>query len=111
MKEYIDMTKRTTYIGGVFEALLGLGWAIQETVEFCNKLPAADVVERKRGEWEHLDNDWFDLWRCTACGDEWTFEYDPTSTDTRVNFCPNCGADMRSHHDSLCDQTDAELTR
>lgn len=45
MAEYIDMTKRATYIGCVFDALLGLDWAIQEAVDFCDKLENADVVE------------------------------------------------------------------
>lgn len=57
-------------------------------------IPAADVMEVKRGRWEDIGNDWFDLWRCSACGAEWSFPYDPTSTETRVNFCPDCGARM-----------------
>ena len=57
--------------------------------------PAADVAPVVHGEWEHFESGWHDLWRCTSCGDEWTFEYDPTDKETMVNFCPNCGADMR----------------
>lgn len=58
-------------------------------------MPAVDAVEVVRGKWEHLESGLHDLWRCTSCGDEWTFEYDPTDKETMVNFCPNCGADMR----------------
>jgi DNA-directed RNA polymerase subunit RPC12/RpoP len=47
-----------------------------------------------KGKWEHMGDDWIDLWKCSACGEEWTFSYDPTSPDTRVNYCPNCGAKM-----------------
>lgn len=47
-----------------------------------------------RGRWEYFEDGLLDLWRCTSCGDEWTFEYDPTNADTRVNCCPNCGARM-----------------
>lgn len=56
--------------------------------------PAADVVPVVHGRWEHLEDGWFDLWKCSACGDEWTFEYDPTDSETKVNYCPNCGARM-----------------
>lgn len=59
-----------------------------------DSIPAADVVEVKHGRWEDIGNDWFDLWRCSACGAEWSFPYDPTSAETRVNFCPDCGARM-----------------
>lgn len=41
----INMTKRKTYIGDVFSALLDRGWAIQETVDFCNRLTTIDAVE------------------------------------------------------------------
>lgn len=40
----IDMTKRKTYIGDVFAALLDRGWAIQETVDFCDRLSTVDAV-------------------------------------------------------------------
>ena len=50
--------------------------------------------EVKHGRWEDVGHDWFDLWKCSVCGTEWNFAYDPTSTDTRVNYCPDCGARM-----------------
>jgi hypothetical protein len=56
--------------------------------------PAADVVPVVHGRWEHLEDGWFDLWRCSACGDEWFFEYDPRDEETLVKFCPNCGCRM-----------------
>ena len=80
------------------------------------KAPAADVVERKRGEWlsayeyalklgvtdkEKLEEAKKDKW--------WKFCKDcEQQVKGFHNFCPNCGADMRSHHDSLCDQTEEE---
>ena len=51
------------------------------------KLPSADVVERKRGEWiAKANNPHNARWLCSACN---------YATVSRHNFCPNCGADMR----------------
>ena len=48
-------------------------------------VPAADVVEVRRGEWIlDKDNDFY----CSACK-----KYPPLIRQT--NFCPKCGADMR----------------
>ena len=53
-------------------------------------LPSADVVERKRGEWIDGANH-NGYVRCSMCG------YNEFRTDRcdYLNFCPNCGADMR----------------
>ena len=56
--------------------------------------PSADVVPVVRGHWEFDGSDWSDIWKCSACGDEWFFEYDPRDAETLVKFCPNCGARM-----------------
>lgn len=73
-----------------------------------DRIPAADVVERKRGEWVHTtieDDDWggtYHRWTCSVCGGR------VGVASAGANFCKWCGADMRSHHDSLCDQTGIE---
>ena len=68
---------------------------------------AADVVERKRGEWQEVSY-WkyknghsirYTAKRCSVCGAD-------VGKKTQYNGCPYCFADMRSHHDSLCDQTE-----
>ena len=64
---------------------------MQAAADTIEKFDAVPVVQ---GRWEHMDDDLFDLWRCTACGEEWTFSYDPTDADTKVNYCPECGARM-----------------
>lgn len=55
-------------------------------------IPAADVVERKRGEWKiaayGIDGE--DVY-CSVCGLGGNFPY--------WNFCPICGADMRKDGD------------
>lgn len=52
------------------------------------RLPAADVVERKRGEWNVriFGRDGTDTY-CSVCGRGGNRPY--------WNFCPNCGANMR----------------
>lgn len=58
-------------------------------------MPAADVVEVKRGRWEYLQDD---EWRCSNChtvfntGGKWI-----PMTD---NFCSECGADMRERREN-----------
>lgn len=54
-----------------------------------DSIPAADVVERKTGEWmpykTKTGKNW---WACSLCG--FVSEH-----KAHHNFCPNCGADMR----------------
>ena len=57
--------------------------------------PAADVVERKRGEWvEHKEwdfkaRDYFLAgYHCSCCG-HWYLNHN------KYKYCPDCGADMR----------------
>lgn len=50
------------------------------------RISAADVKPVVRGKWEHFGSDVF---RCSECG------YGIQPWNIGVNFCPNCGADMR----------------
>jgi len=67
-------------------------------------IPAADVRPVVRGKWIQttLPMGWEDdeCAECSVCGedfvlDEWSMD-DFTNT---MNFCPNCGADMRGERD------------
>ena len=55
-------------------------------------VPAADVVERKKGKWKraYLDHEAMgkrpSIFYCSACNQCIAYP---------VNYCPNCGADMR----------------
>ena len=55
-------------------------------------LPAADVVERKKGKWKraYLDHEAMgkrpSIFYCSACNQCIAYP---------VNYCPSCGADMR----------------
>ena len=65
-------------------------------IEYIDAIPAADVVERKRGEW-YCESDGYadgelvyDMWSGPICGKrfyEWEEKPD-------WNFCPNCGSSM-----------------
>lgn len=56
-------------------------------IKEIRNLPAADVIERKKGEWIPFDVDFDVFYRCSNCG------YDGLPYPT--NFCQDCGADMR----------------
>ena len=57
-----------------------------EAVQIVEDFPAADVRPVVRGKWENTGSD---VWKCSACG------YGIMPWNEGVNFCPNCGADMR----------------
>ena len=66
---------------------------VQYTRDFIANVPAADVVECKRGEWVQIGYDeLMDRITCSCCN-----EYFSTidNCTEQFNFCPNCGADMR----------------
>lgn len=53
-----------------------------------NKIPTADVVELRHGEWiwtENGEEDYEQFWVCSVCGEKDYIE---------TNYCPNCGAKM-----------------
>ena len=66
-----------------------------------NRVPAADVRENVRGEWEILDNKlpepdgkWV---RCSVCRCSEHLEYNHANLTWKL--CPSCGADMRGEKD------------
>lgn len=47
-----------------------------------------------RGEW--INTDGYDEWECSECGyQDCGYDEYPTNGKSGLNFCPNCGADMR----------------
>jgi len=55
--------------------------------------PTADVRENVRGKWERKA---YGLY-CTACYCGWDFLTGvPGNVESEYNFCPNCGAQMRT---------------
>ncbi len=55
-------------------------------LEYLDEVPAADFQPVVRGKWENTGSD---VWKCSACG------YGIMPWNAGVNYCPNCGADMR----------------
>ena len=97
MAEYIKKQHLMDFLDGCIEEEKGnrsqiIVEAIKMTVE---RMPSADVVERKTGKWIDVD-DYIISGSCSACG--WQahlYEDDVVG----MNFCPNCGADMRGRED------------
>lgn len=68
------------------------GWDKQFTCYSKKQIENAPTVDaRKRGEWV-VDDDasiLFTVYACSECGTKWV--------NNRINYCPNCGADMRGN--------------
>ena len=101
MKEYIEREALAMEVLGLTIVDPAVAQYADAVLSRIQNAHAADVVECKRGEWR--EHEWAeeenDLlisnFECSVC-----LEWERKKSD----FCPNCGADMRSHHDSLCDK-------
>ena len=52
--------------------------------------------ERPKGKWsEHEDYCGDTYYTCSNCGEDWCF-IEGTPVDNMMNFCPNCGAQMKT---------------
>ena len=65
-------------------------------IECCiGMIQCEDVIEAepvRHGRWICPDYDFSDYWKCSACNEEFYFEYDPS--EGLCHYCPNCGAKM-----------------
>lgn len=59
------------------------------------RIPTADVVERKRGEWIRVTEELGESWMCSECMEEFIPHDGMEEFASYAHFCPNCGADMR----------------
>ena len=59
-------------------------------------IEALQEPKRKKGQWEDFDYD--NSYLCTSCGEIWILN-DGTPEKNNMNYCPNCGADMRGKKD------------
>lgn len=75
--------------------------ACKRVADCVKNLPAADVVERKKGEWLAGNGNPRTFGRlramCGRCGAFALYEMVNVGSfkEQTSNFCPNCGADMR----------------
>lgn len=104
MKEYIDKAALMLHIAGVkihlkgdSEWITGYRDALQAVWETVQKFPAADVVERKRGEWVRKEDECCYWFECSVCGEEPAKLHG--NYDFFSNFCPNCGCQMVGDED------------
>lgn len=67
---------------------------IENTYLHIKSIPAADVVERKRGKWIKADDGFDESWVCSECMEEYV-SVDADFIDY-AHYCPNCGAQMES---------------
>ena len=79
----------------IHDEVCGLEGHLDEALTFCaNK--AADVQPVKRGHWIDMG----DHEQCSECKatrlKEFQSYYGKVTRWEKTNFCPNCGADMRS---------------
>lgn len=67
---------------------------------WLDDIPAADVVERKKGTW--IDDD--GLYVCSSCNKLWAHWWDnampPERLYKEMKYCPRCGAEMREEEKS-----------
>lgn len=95
MSRYIDADKLYDYLMAQANdawnmKLPNVTQVLEDIADYVSVLDGADVRENVHGHWVKGEEtyDGFMVHRCSEC--EW-FGYDGTG----VNFCPNCGADMR----------------
>ncbi len=62
------------------------------TESFCKDIDEQPTIEpeRKKGHWLLFGDSYMEFCKCSNCGH---------SEDSRKNFCPECGADMRGGQD------------
>lgn len=86
MSKYIDRA-------ALFNSLSGAK-TVEEIFAAIQAAPAADVQEIRRGRWlEHQEGRWIYA-KCSVCN---------TVRNTPTNYCPNCGATMRSIDDEVAE--------
>lgn len=60
--------------------------------DYCNFVR---YEARPQGKWKIVDGyDGDEYYECSNCGEPWVL-YAGTPEENNMNFCPNCGADMR----------------
>lgn len=93
MAEYIEKQRLLDFLDAAIEEEKGtrhqvIVEAIKMTIE---RMPTDDVIERKKGKWIETKLSRFIYYKCSVCN----ANYECENAEFDLNFCPNCGADMR----------------
>ena len=69
---------------------------LSAVITYLSEQPTVDAVEVVHGEWEIIEDDYFDLveLKCSACGESYGFESYEDCIPRNYHYCPNCGAKM-----------------
>lgn len=103
MSRYVEKKAFIALLNERIYSLCG-GETVKETRnirDMFEVFPAADVKPVVRGEWDEIERggllNKYVLFRCTHCGNIFKV-YEDTLNAGRgdKNFCPHCGADMRT---------------
>ena len=66
----------------------------RKVIDRIKVMPSADVRENVYGEWNQIT---WTTYECSNCGVLWS--WDGTQEENGMNFCSNCGADMRKENE------------
>lgn len=99
MAEYIEKNFTKDHLQ--LEGDCGYIKTLEDVYKVIDAIPAADVVERNRGEWEDIVYD--PVWKkmkatCNSCQCRGEVRVKSNCCGFAVpdsNFCPNCGARMK----------------
>ena len=70
------------------------------SMQIIDEQPTVDAEPARRGRWEtREDYDGDVIYRCSACGEEWTL-IAGTPKENNMYYCPNCGARMNGGADN-----------
>ena len=78
--------------GYILHELNGYGADWREDCEIADIIRNAPSVAPSRPKGENLQKDFPSLFECSVCGESC---FDTVPWDCDINYCPNCGADMR----------------
>lgn len=90
MAEYINKRDALKIMRDAWDICENGDFAISEAINCVESLPAADVVERKKGKWLEHDTD-KTFAKCSECGCYWELAI---VKECNMDFCPHCGAEM-----------------